>query len=119
MLEVFRAYFGIAERDDDRTAREKIAGRLLLLDESFREVLPVLFDFLGVPDPGAAGAAHGSRGAPAPAASPCCARSCSATTRRPQLVTLIEDLHWIDAASEAFLAELVEAIGPAPAPAAW
>ena len=51
MLQVFRGYYGITEQDDDRTAREKIAGRLLLLDESFREVLPVLFEFFGVPDP--------------------------------------------------------------------
>ena len=51
MLQVFRAYHGITERDDDRTVREKIAGRLLLLDEGFREVLPVIFDFFGVPDP--------------------------------------------------------------------
>ena len=36
--EVFRAYFGIGDQDDEATAREKIAGRLLLLDESFREV---------------------------------------------------------------------------------
>ena len=51
ILEIFRGYFGIGERDDDRSAREKIAGRLLLLDAGFRDVLPVLFDFLGVADP--------------------------------------------------------------------
>src|SRR5437763_8329572 len=51
ILQVVRGYYGITEQDDDRTAREKIAGRLLLLDESFREVLPVLFEFFGVPDP--------------------------------------------------------------------
>ena len=47
---MFRGYYGITEQDDDRTAREKIAGRLLLLDEGFREVLPLLFEFFGVPD---------------------------------------------------------------------
>jgi hypothetical protein len=51
ILEISRSYRGISERDDDRSAREKIAGRLLLGDESFRDVLPVLFDFLGVADP--------------------------------------------------------------------
>ena len=35
----------------DQTARERIAGKLLLLDESFGEDLPLIFDFLGVPDP--------------------------------------------------------------------
>ena len=53
MLQVFRAYYGIEEEDDDRTVREKIAGRMLLLDEGFREVLPILFEFFGVPDPSA------------------------------------------------------------------
>jgi class 3 adenylate cyclase len=33
ILQVFRAYFGIEERDDPRTVRAKIAGRALLLDE--------------------------------------------------------------------------------------
>jgi hypothetical protein len=51
VLEIFRAYFGIEERDEIRAAREKIAGRLLLIDENFRDVLPLFFDFLGVPDP--------------------------------------------------------------------
>src|SRR5207247_63947 len=51
VLEFLRNYFGIAESDDERTARDKIAGRLLLLDDSFRDALPLLFEFLGVPDP--------------------------------------------------------------------
>ena len=70
ILELFRAYFGITDEDDDRSAREKIAGRLLLLDESFADALPLLFDFLGVADPAAPGAAARPRGAPAPAPRP-------------------------------------------------
>ena len=90
-------------------ARQKIAGRLLLLDRSFESTLPVLFDFLGVPDP-----EHAS-----PSMKP--------EARQQQLfefvrrlvrdrrevesgVILVDDLHWIDPGSEAFLAELVEAV---------
>jgi AAA ATPase domain len=51
MLELFRNFFGITDQDSDQVAREKIAGRFLLLDESLREVLPLVFDLLGVPDP--------------------------------------------------------------------
>ena len=51
MLELFRAFFGITEQDSAATARERIAGRLLLLDERLRESLPLIFDFMGVPDP--------------------------------------------------------------------
>ncbi len=109
MLELFRSWFGITEQDGERAAREKIAGRLLLLDESFRDALPLLFEFLGVPDPERP------------------ASRVDADSRQRQLfsvlrrlvreggagqptVTLIEDLHWIDLASDAFLAQWVEAI---------
>src|SRR5262249_52664639 len=51
MLEVFRSYYGISEADSDQAVREKIAGRLLLTDESLRELLPVVFEFFGVTDP--------------------------------------------------------------------
>ncbi|MCZ6782111.1 MAG: AAA family ATPase, partial [Proteobacteria bacterium] len=109
ILQVFRAYYGIEERDSPRTVREKIAGRMLLIEEEYRATLPLLFEFFGVPDPER----------PAAAAEP--------DTRQRQLfavlrrlgrqdqdeeprVTLIEDLHWIDAASEAFLEQMVEAV---------
>ena len=51
MLEAFRSYYGITETDSAQAAREKIAGRLLLTDESLRELLPVVFEFFGVTDP--------------------------------------------------------------------
>jgi adenylate cyclase len=51
MLEMFRQRFGITEQDNDLAAREKIAGALLLLDPAFAEMLPTMFDFMGVPDP--------------------------------------------------------------------
>jgi class 3 adenylate cyclase len=51
VLEFWRGYFGIVEHDTARAARDKIAGRMLLLDATFAEGLPLLFDFLGVPDP--------------------------------------------------------------------
>jgi AAA ATPase domain len=40
ILELWRSYFGITERDTATEARRKIAGTLLLLDEGFRGVLP-------------------------------------------------------------------------------
>jgi len=112
MLQVFRAYYGITEQDSDRMARDKIAGRLLLLDESFREVLPVLFEFFAVPDPDRP---------PLRLDPEVRQRQLFAVLRRlvrPEsqtepAVTLIEDLHWIDGGSEAFLEQWVEAIGGA------
>ena len=51
VLEMLRGYFGIEESDAEAAARAKVAGRLLLLDDEFREALPVVFDFLGISDP--------------------------------------------------------------------
>ena len=51
LLEMLRDIFGIGERDSDHEARRKIAGELLLLDETFQQLLPILFDFMGVADP--------------------------------------------------------------------
>jgi len=114
ILQVFRAYYDITEQDDDRTAREKIAGRLLLIDEGFREVLPLLFEFFGVADPAQ----------PAPRMDPeARQRQLFGVLRRlvreggqaESPVTLIEDLHWMDGGSLAFLEQWVEAIGGARA----
>jgi len=110
MLQVFRAYYGITQEDSDRSARDKIAGRMLLLDEAFREVLPVLFDFFAVPDPDRP---------PLRLDPEVRQRQLFAVLRRlvrPEIptapvVTLIEDLHWIDGGSEAFLEQWIEALG--------
>jgi class 3 adenylate cyclase/tetratricopeptide (TPR) repeat protein len=110
MLQVFRSSLGIGERDDAALVRERIAGRLLLLDEALRDVLPVVFDFFGVPDP--------ERPVP-PDLDPearqrvlfdVLRRTIRERDREQPTVALLEDLHWFDPGSEAFLAQHVEAI---------
>jgi class 3 adenylate cyclase/tetratricopeptide (TPR) repeat protein len=109
MLQIFRAYYDIAEQDGDRAVREKIAGRMLLIDESFREVLPLLFEFFGAPDPER----------PAPRMDPeARQRQIVGVLRRlvrsdEAAVSVIEDLHWIDSASEALIEAWVDAIAGA------
>src|ERR1043166_9526305 len=44
ILEILRGCFEIAESDEPSAAREKVAGKLVLLDESFRESLPLVFE---------------------------------------------------------------------------
>jgi class 3 adenylate cyclase/tetratricopeptide (TPR) repeat protein len=109
VLEFLRNYFGIVESDDERTARDKIAGRLLLLDESFRDALPLLFEFLGVPDPER----------PPPRIDPearqrqlfaTLDRLLHARSDEQPAVILVEDLHWVDRGSEAFFQNLVDGL---------
>src|SRR5262249_54082229 len=110
VLELFRSYFGITSDDDDRTAREKIAGRLLLLDPGFADVLPLMFDFLGVPDP-AKPAPEINGDARQHALFSVMRRLASVPSQQPEsVVFLLEDLHWIDPASAAFVAQLVDSV---------
>ncbi|HEX5375813.1 MAG TPA: adenylate/guanylate cyclase domain-containing protein, partial [Solirubrobacterales bacterium] len=109
VLQMLRTYFGIADADPERIVREKIAGRTLLLDPGFADDLPILFDFLGVPDPErplpklSAEARHRAlRGV--------VCRLVRAPKRREPIVTLVEDLHWMDDASEVLLGELLGSV---------
>jgi len=45
---MFRGYLGIGERDDDQTARERVAGKLLLMDKEFGEFVDPVLNFLGI-----------------------------------------------------------------------
>ncbi len=108
-LEFLRGCFAISSADSDQVARDKIAGRLLLLDERLREVLPVVFEFLGVPDP--------ERPAP-PAAPEVRQRQLAEFLRqlvqrrseRELAVLLWDDVHWIESGSDGFLALIAEAV---------
>ena len=106
-LELLRDVFGIEERDDDETARRKVIDRLFDLDPSFQNDLPLLLEFLGIPDP--------SR--PAGVADPeARQRQLFATVKhilgaqgeRAPCVVVVEDLHWLDGASAALLENLIE-----------
>jgi class 3 adenylate cyclase/tetratricopeptide (TPR) repeat protein len=109
LLQLLRDYFDISERDSERTARERIAGKLLLLDKAFEEDLPLVFDFLAVPDPLR----------PPPRMDPearqrrllgLMKRLTHAESAREPSVRVFEDLHWLDPATETFLANHVEAV---------
>jgi class 3 adenylate cyclase len=110
VLQMLRSYFGISDGDPERIVREKIAGRTLLLDPDFAEDLPLLFDFLGVPDPHrplpqlSAEARHRAlRGA--------VCRLVRAPNRRNSIVALVEDLHWMDEGSTTLLGEVARGTG--------
>lgn len=110
ILELYRGTLGVRERDSAQEAREKIAGRIVLLDPELSESLPLVFDFLGIADPQS----------PARELSPEArqrklidfdVRYSIARSQREPMVTLYEDLHWMDEASLTWLAELVERAG--------
>jgi class 3 adenylate cyclase/tetratricopeptide (TPR) repeat protein len=110
ILQMLRAFFGIEDSDAEQTAREKIAGRALLLDAAFADDLPLLFDFLGVPDPDR----------PVPQMSPearqralgeVLCRLVGNPTRKKTLTLVFEDLHWVDEGSQTMIRGLIEGFG--------
>jgi class 3 adenylate cyclase/tetratricopeptide (TPR) repeat protein len=109
VLQLLRAYFGIGDREPERAAREKIAGRALLLDPEFAEDLPLVFDFLGVPDPDRP-VPQMSAEARQRALGRIVCRLVSAPNRHSTVVVLVEDLHWMDEASNAMLGDLIDSI---------
>jgi adenylate cyclase len=109
VLQMLRSYFDIGDREPERLTREKIAGRALLLDPDFAEELPLVFDFLGVPDPDRP-VAQMSPEARARALGRVVCRLINAPNRHDTVVLVVEDLHWLDEGSDALLGELVDSV---------
>jgi class 3 adenylate cyclase/tetratricopeptide (TPR) repeat protein len=109
ILQMLRSFFEIGEREPDRTAREKVAGRTLLLDPGFAPDLPLIFDFLGIPDPERPVRQMRPEARQRALADVLC-RLVNPPGRDKTLVLAIEDLHWVDPASEAMMAEMVATV---------
>jgi predicted ATPase len=109
LIELLKQYFRITLQDDERQRREKITGRLLALDRGLEDLLPYVFFLLGTAEP----------------TSPLQQMDPQIRRRRMfeaikrlllresldhPLLLVFEDLHWLDAETQAFLAFLSDSI---------
>jgi len=110
VLEFLRLFFRIAPTDDATVARDHIRERLSTIGPTFEADFPLVCEFLGVSDQ----------------ESPPVLLSLSPKARHGRLldiirymvressttasVIIVEDLHWLDEASEDFVATLVDAV---------
>src|SRR5271170_5361782 len=112
VVDLLKSYFRIADRDDERTRREKITGKVLALDRALEDALPHLFALLGIPSGDARldemDAAIRRRRTREAVKSLIVRESLN-----QPLIVIFEDLHWIDAESEALLQLLADTIGTA------
>ena len=53
LIDLLKSYFEITSDDDERKRREKIGGKVLMLDRELEDALPYLFALLGVAESGA------------------------------------------------------------------
>jgi class 3 adenylate cyclase/tetratricopeptide (TPR) repeat protein len=112
VTELLKNYFGISEGDETRVRRERIAGRITMLDRALEDTLPYVFGLLGLnagDDPLAGMDANIRR-----------RRTLDAIVRilireslAQPLIVVFEDLHWIDDETQALLNVLAESIGEA------
>jgi class 3 adenylate cyclase/tetratricopeptide (TPR) repeat protein len=108
ILELLRDYFGIKATQPPEEARREVARTIASLPAA-SDTLPLLLDFLGLAD-----AAHQAPG-PDPAVRKArlieLVRNIvrSSPDRQP-VVVLVDDLHWVDAASGEFIEAMVDAV---------
>jgi class 3 adenylate cyclase len=109
VLDLLKRYCHLEEQDDPRTVRAKVTGQVLTLDETLQDTLPALLSLLEV----------------LPDDSPF--RTLDPPQRRQRtlqalkrillresqvqpLLLVFEDLHWIDAETQALLENLIESL---------
>jgi predicted ATPase len=112
LIEMLRNYFDISGTDDERKRREKVAGRIAILDRSLEDTLPYLFSLLGIvegDDPLAQMDGQIKKRRTLDAIKRILLRE---SLNQP-LMVIFEDLHWIDGETQEFLNLFADSIGSA------
>jgi class 3 adenylate cyclase/tetratricopeptide (TPR) repeat protein len=112
VIELLHSYFDIKPEDEARKRREKVTGRLLALDRSLEDTLPYLLALLGIvegDDPLAGMEAEIRRRRTLDGIKRILLRE---SLNQP-LMVVFEDLHWIDAETQALLNLLGDSIANA------
>ncbi|WP_028081483.1 adenylate/guanylate cyclase domain-containing protein [Solimonas soli] len=107
--ELLRSRLGVPAEANDAAARQWIAGAVMLQQREAVAMLPQLFEFLGIAESGAPPAAEAPGDAQAQQLDRLAAYLCQGPA-----VLLVEDLHFLDPASEAFVARLAGMAARAP-----
>jgi class 3 adenylate cyclase len=111
MVDLLKGYFHVGDRESPREVREKVMGKILTLDRGLESILPALLALLEVGDDPLWLALDPPERRQ---------RTIDAVRRlllreakvQPLLV-VFEDLHWVDAETQAFLESLVDSLPPA------
>jgi len=112
LIDLLKNYFDIVPDDDARRRREKIGGKVLMLDRTLEDILPYIFTLLEVAesdDPLARMDAEIRRRRTFDAIKRLLLRE---SLSQP-VVVIFEDLHWLDEGSRALLNLLADSIGTA------
>jgi class 3 adenylate cyclase/tetratricopeptide (TPR) repeat protein len=107
VLELLRDYFGLRVKEAADVSRRRVLDQLAALPVP-EQLAPVLLEFLGLADPQTAPIKLDPKTRKTQLLD--FVRTLPRSARQPTTVVIIEDLHWIDAASEEFIEALVDAV---------
>ena len=111
VIDLLHVYFGIDSGDDVHKRREKVRGKVLMLDRALEGILPYLFALLGIaegePFAGMDAAVRRWRTLDA------IKRILIRESLNQPLMLVFEDLHWIDEETRGLLNLMTESIGSA------
>jgi predicted ATPase len=110
VIDLLQSYFKIAGEDDQRAWRERVAGKMSILDPSLEDARPYLFALLGIvegEDPLAGMDPQIRKRRTLDAIKRILLRE---SLNQP-LMVIFEDLHWVDDETQGFLNLLADSIG--------
>jgi tetratricopeptide (TPR) repeat protein len=112
VIDLLRNYFDITVADDERKRRERVAGKITILDRSLEDTFPYLFSLLGIvegDDPLAQMDGQIKKRRTLEAIKRIALRE----SLNQSLMVIFEDLHWIDEQTQELLNLLADSIGTA------
>ena len=109
VIELLKIYFQIESRDDARTVREKMSGKLVTLDESLMSTLPALLQLFDITVNNVHWLALDS-GQRRQRTFDAFKQLLIRESLVQPLVLIFEDLHWIDSKTQAFLDGFIDSL---------
>jgi class 3 adenylate cyclase/tetratricopeptide (TPR) repeat protein len=109
VIELLKGYFRIQERDDPRVTRERVAGKLLMLDRALEPLLTPLLQLLDVPVEDSAWEVL-DRAQRRQRTLDAVKQLLLRESQVQPLLVLFEDLHWIDSETQAVLDAVIESL---------
>jgi class 3 adenylate cyclase/tetratricopeptide (TPR) repeat protein len=112
VIDLLKNYFRITVEDDERARREKVAGKVVILDRALEDALPYLYSLLAISegdDPLAQFDPQTRRQRTLQAVK----RILTRESLNQPLIVVFEDLHWIDNETQALLNLLADSIANA------
>ncbi len=110
VIELLKQYCEITADDNERRRREKVTGKVLTLDRGLEDALPFVFALLGLAS-SVPGSAQSDPAIVRRRTLDALARLFLREAKNQPMLLIVEDLHWLDNESQAFLDALSGRLG--------